>query len=101
MQEHLAQEERVATGFGSDRFNEGNGHLMPRDGFEQLRHRLARKTRERDALDLNFTPQRNEGVSERVLAVELHVPVRTEEKHRVAREEAREVAQENKRGPVR
>src|SRR5215469_686192 len=101
MQEHLAQEQGIASGFGRDRFDEVRRHRVSRERFKKVRHSLLRETRKPDVLNIDFAPQRNEGVPERVFAVELHVPVSAQDENRMAREETREMAQQRERPPVR
>ena len=99
MQQHLANEERIAAGLPGDRGDQCRWHLLVGDRCEQLLHGGRVEAGERDLLVARLARQRAEGVAQRMLAVDLDVAVGAEDEQPPAPGKARHVAQ-HRHGPM-
>ena len=91
VREHLADEEGVAVGLVADGLDEVGVHVLLGERREERADLCLVEPLEEDALVLDLAPQRAQGVGERMLAVELDVPVGAENEQPVLLRPSRDV----------
>ena len=100
MQNQLADEERIALCLSTDRLAQGLRHLVRGQGLQQLMDFASIQPPEQNTLVLRLALQCCQRIGQGMLAVEFDVPVGPDQKHGMARGEARQMTQHGDRAAI-